>query len=84
MAHLAQSRESGTSASATSVGGYPIASGNTSHSTALSLMVGSHESRRKRGILEAIARRLRAFYQFMQDDSLKGTHELFDRAVHQK
>jgi hypothetical protein len=47
-------------------------------------MTRSHEPRRKRGILEAIARRLRAFYQFMQDDSAKGAHDLFDRAVHQK
>jgi hypothetical protein len=44
----------------------------------------SHEPRRKRGVLAAIARRLRAFYQFLRDDSAKEAHELFDRAVQQK
>jgi hypothetical protein len=44
----------------------------------------SREPRRKRGILAAIARRLRAFYQLLQDDSAKGARDLFDRALHQK
>jgi hypothetical protein len=43
-----------------------------------------HESPRRRGVLAAIKRRLRAFYQFFRDNSAKEAHELFDRAVQQK
>ena len=44
----------------------------------------SREPRRKPGILLAIARRLRAFYKSLLDDSAKEAHELFDRAAQRK
>jgi hypothetical protein len=47
-------------------------------------MYRSPEPRRKRGILVAVDRRLRAFYQFLRDDSAKEAHELFDRAAQKR
>jgi len=43
----------------------------------------SHAPRRRRGILVDIARRLRAFYQVISDDSAKEAGNLFDRAMQQ-